>query len=401
MRLHPLAGTVLVQAALLVAPAAAGTPGAALVDFSLPGVHRAAFGSNALNACCNWVLAAIEASPAPRSQRLRPGSGDRWQGRPIEVGLRPDSGYEYRQTFGEADALDDPDIEGFEGVRWDRARSALNLEGGAGGRRVSLRYHFSSPFQMKEMLGELEGEIRGPDGDWVELSLAPDGLAFGHAVRAYARPDGNPFCLSTVGNHKFDSEDFWVRISAQLGPDSRVALTSFRTACRIKPPARPEVALHSPRDGRIFYRETFQSPRLIRLAEIENRPALEWTRGGIFIRGSAAGPVRVVLRQRFLVPEPVRTIAVRVQNMADRRECGGTNVFGLSLDGSTLVAREATPDSEGVFQGTTELRLDDPDRLANARQFFLHVELANGAAAPTDPSNSISCIEVEAQTARP
>ena len=348
-----------------------------------------------------WALGAVEAPAATHKATVTRILPQRSEGGPVEIGGNRVARYEYRDTFGEPWHREDATIEGMDCIRWDGGSSTLEIRGTSERRHVSLRYHFVSPYVVKDVLSELEGEIQGGPSDRVEVSMSPDGKEFGHAVGAFGRATPNEFRLTTNGSRKFHACGFWVRIAAELAPRSRVRLTGFRTACRIKPPGRPEVALEPAGDDRLSYRDDFRSTKVLHLAEIENRPALEWRRGRIFIRGRQGSPVRVVVRQRFLSPEPLRAIAVRIHNAADQRRAGGRNQFAISLDGRTPIALEATPGPKGVFTGVTELRLDDPARLGQAREFFLHIVLANEAGKPTDASNSVSCVEVEARTALP
>jgi len=332
--------------------------------------------------------------------RQLPPEADRAEGHPIEVGGDRVKRFEYRETFEQQWFIGDPTIEGVSCLRWDPAASALHIEGRGGRRRrVVLTYHFSSPWHTKELISELEGSIQGTREDCVELSLSRDGRRFIHPARALGRQDGNPFHLTDTASYRLDGEEWWVRIAATVAPRSRCTLTLFRANCRTKPPGRQEVALAPATDGRLAYRETFDSSKILHLAEIQNLTALEWQRGGVFIRGRSGGPVEVVLRQKFVSPEPLRAVAIRIRNAAIRSEVQGTNVFGISIDGSSLLARKTTPGAEARFTGTTELRVTDAARLAGTRHFYLHIVLTNEAGAETDPSNILSQIEIEAETA--
>ena len=421
MRLHTRIRKVVLQLAVLTVGLA--TPAASGPDFEAtsPDILGTVLGAPAIRVQPDWMMATLclnELALADRGERAeavqsdvtsarrtRPTAprleGDHPVGRIIEVGGRSDLGYEYYERFNGPNSLDDPAVEGGLSLSLDPTAQALVIQGPESGRqRVTLSYHFTSPFPMKELVSELEGEIQGSQADAVQLMLSPNGREYGFAPHAYGRAKGNVFRLTTVGSDRFEnSTGFWVRIAAELGPKSSVAIRGFRAACRVKPPAIPQIALQPRGDGLATYRETFQSSRLLHLAEIENGRALEWAAGRMFIRGQASDPVRVVVRQRFITSVPLRAVVVRVRNAANGSEGGAANLVGLSLDGQNLVAREATPASAGVFEGETEVRLDDPARLAEARQFFLHIELSNRAGVPAAPSNWVSSIEVQARTA--
>jgi len=325
--------------------------------------------------------------------------GDHSQGQAIEVGGDRVKHYEYRESFQGQSCVDDPAVEGVSCLRWDASAPALWIEGReAGQRRVTLTYHFACPYDTKELSAELMGEIQGSRNDYVELALSRDGQQFGHAARAYGRSDGNPFHLSSVPSHRFDVPTFWIRISAEVTSQSRIALRLFRAWCRVKPPETPQVALSVAGGDRLSYRDTFASTKLLHLAEIRNAAALEWQRGGVFLRGQEGSAVQVAVRQRFQSPAPLRSIAVRIRNAAS---LSGSNTFGISVDGSTLIASKTTPGPDGAFNGTTELRVEDTRLLADARQFYLHITLANGGQAAAEPSNILSGIEVEARSAEP
>jgi len=423
MKLRARARRLVLQLAVLTLGLATPASAGPVFEAASPDILGTVLGAPAIGVHPTWMVAAVhlgelalagrgesaEAGPSETTtvRRSRPMAprleGDHSVGRVIEVGGRSDLGYEYHEHFNRPGALDDPAIESGSSLSLDPTTQALLIQGPESGRqRVTLSYRFTSPFPMKELVGELEGEIQGSEADAVQLMLSPNGREYGFAPHAYGRPNGNAFRLTTVGSDRFeDSHGFWVRIAADLGPKSSVVVRGFRTACRVKPPWRPQVTLQPQEDGLAIYRETFQSTRLIHLAEIENGSALEWDAGRMFIRGQRSGPVRVAVRQRFVTPVPLRAIVVRVRNAANRQEGGAANLVGLSLDGQSLVVREATPASAGLFEGETEVRLDDPARLAEARQFFLHIELSNRAGAPAIPSNWVSCIEVVARTAGP
>jgi len=166
------------------------------------------------------------------------------EGRAIEVGGDRVKRYEYRDTFTEPWYLEDATIDGLSCLRRDGSAPALHIESPPSRRRrVSLTYHFTSPFHTKELNASLEGSIQGSLGDSIELSLSGDGEHFVHATRASGRKAGNPFCLTAVASHRLDGRSFWVRIAATLGPESRATLELFRVRGRVKPPEQPEVAL--------------------------------------------------------------------------------------------------------------------------------------------------------------
>lgn len=334
----------------------------------------------------NWAL------PGPASTarvpRVRHVTG-RSEGGPVEVGGDAWSRYEYRDEYREPWHREDATIEGLSAVLWDREAGRLELCGGPGRTAVSLLYHFVSPYVMKDTTAEVTGTIDGDASDRVELALSPDGEHFGHAVGAFGGEEAKRFLLTTNASTRYHSRGFWVRVRGELGPAGCVRLSCFRVMNRVKPPGRPQVALERAEEQRLRYRDDFRSRKVFHLAEIENPKALGWQRGRIFVRGGGE-PVRVDVRQRFLSPEPLRAIAVRVRHAPG--DSGGQQ-FGISLDGQTLLAVARAPGDDG----TTELTLDDP-RLAQAREFYLHMRLASDAPGAVA---ALSSLEVEARTAEP
>ena len=365
----------------------------------LPGPLLAAAHWSLLSSVSLWSLPWSEcALPAPGRGSARPSvarATDRSEGGPVEVGGDRWSRYEYRDNFGQPIHREDATVDGVSCVRWDREASRLELHGAPSRPSVGLLYHFVAPYTIKDVVAELAGEIEGEGSDRIELALSPDGEDFGHAVGAFGREQANRFHLTTNASTRYHRCDFWVRVRGELSAGSCVRLTCFRLAGRVKPPGRPEVALEPAGQQRLRYRDDFRSRKVIHLAEIQNPKALEWQRGRISVRCSDAGPEQVALRQKFLSPEPLRSVAVRIRHAA-----GAHSQFGLSLDGRTLLARQAAPGSGGLPDGTAELRLDD-ERLAQARQFYLHIVLAGTASGPARAASSISCVEVEARTAEP
>jgi len=348
----------------------------------------------------SWVVSVVpgwEFSPRPRVRRPR--LPDRSKGGPVEIGGNRGRRFDYRDSFAEPWYREDATIDGASRLSWDPASSTIELRGSDEPRPVRLLYHFVSPYSVRDLLAELEGEIHGSRCDRIELALSADGERFGHCVGAFGRPEGNRFRLATNASTRFHTCGFWLRITGRLGPAGRVRLSAFRTTCRVKPPGRPTVALEPDDRQRLLYRDDFRSSKVLHLAEIDNGRALQWRRGKIFVNGDPHQGARVALRQKFVAPRPLRSIAVRVRNAADTR-LGASNQFAISLDGHTLLATKATaPQPQGLVRGTTELRLDDPATLADARHFYLHIILANRAGKPDQTANAVSHLEVEARTA--
>ena len=314
---------------------------------------------------------------------------DRLDGRPIEVAAGKIQRFFYREDFRKGWFKRDATIDGYASVQWDRDRGALHIDGGPRERRrVTVRYHFVSPFSMKDPLTEVVGEIAGTLDDSIELALSYDGKTFNHPVRAWGAPDGNRFHLATEGNRCHRGGRFWVRIAADLGPQAHVALGSFYTMCRVKcDEGSPTARLEAEGDGHLVYRDTFDSTKIFNYARVDNPDALQWERGQIFLRG-ADKPVRVALCQKIAFRTPLRQVAVRVRNTARK---DSVNEIGLSLDGVKVLTRKASaaPDA------TTELRLDDATTLADARQVYLHIVLATDGGPSAELSNVISGLEVE------
>ncbi|HPD17586.1 MAG TPA: hypothetical protein PLE19_21825 [Planctomycetota bacterium] len=345
-------------------------------------------------------LVALATSPFAAAWRSQPTAVDRTKGRPVEIGGDRVRRFIYCDTFREPWCLEDAAVEGLNGLRWDPQAPALLLEGhGPGRQRLRLTYRFTAPYDAKELVASLEGEIAGSPRDRVSLALSLDGRDFILPARACGRPAGNPFHLTTTSSYYFDGLGFWIRVEADLQPGSRVVLRRFVANCRVKPPGRPEVTLTPDVEGRLLYTDAFASSRILHLAEVENPSALEWQRGALLLRGREGAPTQVVIRQRFLAPDPLRSLLVRVHHAVNRRELGGTSSFALSLDGRTPLASCTTPGDEGVFRGVTELRLDSPAALREARQFYLHITLSNDKGSAAAPSNVLSAIEVEARPA--
>ncbi len=324
-----------------------------------------------------------------------PAGIDRSPGQPVEMGGDRVLRYIYRDAFGEAWFAEDAAIEGLSCVRWDGAARALLLEGrGAERRRVSLTYHFAAPYDAKELVTELQGVIQGGRADCVEFTMSTDGKEFIHPARACGRPEGNAFHLMSAASYQFDRSSFWIRIEADLAPAARVTLTEFVANCRMKPPGRREVTLSPDADGRLAYRDALASSRLLHVAEVQNAEALDWHRGAA--RLTSQEPV--VIRQRFIAPGPLGSIRVRVGHAVGPQAPGGSNTVALSLDGEKPLVQRTVTGADAGFEGVTELRLDDAAALADARQFYLLITLAPGAAGAAP--NVLSSIEVEARPAQ-
>ncbi|HUT35549.1 MAG TPA: hypothetical protein VNE39_18820 [Planctomycetota bacterium] len=341
-------------------------------------------------------LAPRVARPLAALQRRLPAGVDSTAGQPVEMGGDRVLRFVYCDTFAEPWFTEDAAIEGVSCLRWDSSAPVLHLEGrGPGRRRMSLTYHFTAPYDGKELVTSVQGVVRGGRADRVELTMSTDGKEFIHPARACGRAEGNAFHLTSAASYQFDRSSFWIRVAADLAPGARVSLSEFTANCRVKPPGRREVTLAPDAEGRMAYRDELASSRLLHLAEVENAQALEWRRGMAFLRGGDGGAAQVAIRQRFVAPCPLRSIVVRVRHAVGPQAPGGSNSVGISLNGATLVAQRTTPGGDAGFAGVTELRLDDPAALADARRFYLHITLAGGA--PGTPANVLSGIEVEAR----
>ena len=344
-------------------------------------------------------VAALASRPLAALRRLHQAAGDRSSGQPIEMGGDRVLRFIYCDTFAEPWFAEDAAIEGVSCLSWDGSAPALHFEGrGPERRRVSLTYHFTAPYDAKELVTHVQGVIHGGTGDRVELTMSANGRDFIHPARAWGRAAGNEFHLMSAAGYQFDRQSFWIRVAADLAPGARVTLQEFTANCRVKPPGRPEVALAPDSEGRLRYSDTMASSRLLHLAEVENAQALQWRRGGALLCGQQGNPTRVVIRQKFVAACPLRSVVVRVRHAVGPRT-GGSNSFGLSLDGATLVARSSAPGADGALAGDAELRLDDPAALAGAQQFFLHITLDSGAGGPGTATNVLSGIEVEVRSA--
>jgi len=333
-------------------------------------------------------------------RRSLPAGVDSTQGQPIEMGGDRVLRFIYSDRFEEAWFAEDAAIDGASCVRWEAGGRALHLEGrGPGRRRVSLTYHFTAPYDARELVADARGAIRGGHADSVELAMSTDGCEFIHPARACGRLEGNAFRLMSAASYQFDRSSFWIRVAAELAPGARVTLHEFTANCRVKPPGRPEVTLAPDPAGALRYADPLASSRLLHLAEVLNAQALEWRRGAALVFGRQDGPTEVAIRQRFVAPAGLRAVVVRVRHAVNPRAAGSANSLGLSVDGATVLASRTASAAQGGFAGVTELRLDGTAALADARQFFLHITLASGAAAPGAPTNVLSVIEVTAQPA--
>jgi len=362
-----------------------------------PMVALAATGQPAAARPGGTPLVALVSSPFGAAWRSAHSGRDRTTGRPVEIGGDRVRRFIYRDTFDEPLFLTDASIDGLHCVRWDSESKSLILAGRSAEReRVSLTYRFTAPYDAKELVAEAEGAIEGSTRDRVELSLSLDGKRFVLPARAFGRVGGNAFCLTTTASYRFDGpRGFWLRVTAELGPGSRVVLRRIEVNCRVKPPGRPEVMLVPDIEGRLCYTDTFASSRILHLAQVYPKRDLLWRRGCVFITGKPGAPAEVTIRQKFISPEPLRRVVVRVRHAVNRRELGGSTSVALSVDGRTPLVSRRFPGPEGIYSGVTELKLDSPGVLASARSFYLHITLGNDGRAQ-GPSNVIAGIEVEA-----
>jgi len=321
--------------------------------------------------------------------RQMPEEADTVVAGPVEVGGDRVKRFDYADHFRQQWFLDDATIVGVSRLRW-LGREGVEIVGTNPQREVSLTYHFLGPWETRELVAELAGKITGQAGDYVELALSRDGKRFIHAARAYATPEGNPFHLTSVSSYRFDRERFWVRVTAVLSRGSAARLELVRANCRVKPPGLHVVSLGPSRDGRLVFAEGFRSSRILHTAEIDNPRALEWERGGLFVRGRDGQPVEVHIRQRFETTEPVARVVVRLHNAAIGPKGQVENSFAISTDGSTPIPRD------GGWFGTTELEAGPSALPASSKTFYLHITLKSQGGQTALPTNILGGIEIEA-----
>ncbi len=314
---------------------------------------------------------------------------------PVEVGGDRVKRFDYTDHFRQQWFLDDATIVGVSRLRW-LGREGLEIVGTNPRREVSLTYDFLGPWETRELVAELAGKISGKAGDFVELALSRDGKQFIHAARAYATPEGNPFHLTSVSSYRFDRERFWVRVTAVLSRGSAARLELVRANCRVKPPGLHVVSLGPGQDGRLVFAEGFRSRRILHTAEIDNPRALEWERGGLFVRGQNGQPVAVHIRQRFETAEPVARVVVRLHNAAIGPVGQVENSFAISTDGSTPITMASVRPRDGGWFGTTELEAGPSALPAPSKTFYLHITLKSRGVQSVFPSNILGRIEVEA-----
>jgi len=330
-----------------------------------------------------------------------PEEADTLEAGPVEVGGDRVKRFDYADEFRHQWFLDDATIAGVSRVRW-LGEAGVKILGGSPRREVTLTYDFLGPWETRELVVELAGMVKGKAGDFVELAISRDGKRFVHPARAYGRPEGNPFRLTSVSSYRFDRERFWVRVSADLSPGSEAALEFFRVNCRVKPPGMRLVRLSPSRDGLLRYSERFVSRRMLHTAQIDNTRALEWTRGGFYLRRRDDRPVEVHIRQRFQADRPLAQIVVRIHNAVLGPEGHAQNAFALSTDGASPIATASARPTRGGWFGVTELKADATTLpTSSMNSFYLHITLTASGECSAEPSNILGGIEVEAVPASP
>ena len=355
-----------------------------------------------------WLLAEISRIRATDTSKLPLTSADYSTGRAVQVAGDRENRYAYEERFEALTEcfIDDAFINGFQLLRWDGEDERLLVRSRRRGRQsVELIYHFTSEFEMTDMVATLAGRS---SGGRATVATSINGHRFEHA--ATAEQDGAFELVSnTADNEEFKGKEFWVRVLAEVGeqPAEPVAFDRFHVTCSVTPPERREIELALDTEGSVRYVDDFQTQKHLHLAEIDNLDLLEWQRGYVGTHGVKGRGVVVSLRQKFVSPQALASVRVKMTSTA-HRALGSSNTVGLSLDGKEPLLTETTLGREkvdgraqGKYSGTLEVDVSADARFANVSEFWVHLIMRNTSGADTRTSNRIQNYEVDCRLAKP
>ena len=341
----------------------------------------------------SWVLEVIRhchslkagALPAPEAQFSYAG--------PVELAGDAENVARFTEDFTTDRFLRQATIHGFLNVVWSGQDQAVLLKPATEATSADLTYHFTSPFTLKRPQVKLEGS------GLLKLELSADGLKW---IEADSLPDlsGRNFwarvTLSSVGGDKPGASLRSLAVtSGFVGPEDH--------AMALLPVVKDDEIFDESLEGEVLYRDDFQAPRYLHIGEITGGQDLQWRPGELSIQGVNGRGVRVEIRQHFTSQRPLNLKGVALTGTSVGA-LGAHNELAFSLDGKTPLASTSSAGkgraSDGLFSGELAVDPAGEPKAQGAREFWVHLVMANGSGKTTNVSNRLSKLVITGKLAR-
>lgn len=285
-------------------------------------------------------------------------------------------------------------VSGFRDLRWNGGPLELRPRQ-AGVSRAVLQYPLQCDFPMSNLkvcvVGRVDPRLKGR----IAVVASADGPTW---TREQVLTTSGTLSLSLAGNREFDScRSLSVRVilsgqGKKIG-DTPAAVESISVSGAFDPPKEKLIHLPAAPGVPMRWDANFAGASILFTGEVENQKELETGLGFVGTHGVAGVGNTVAIRQRFVCETGVDLMKVVSRNYADEPNYASTNSLGISLDGQTLVAQQAT---SGKAYGV-DLTLDmtgDP-RFRNVKEFWVHLVMRCGCGAKTPTVNRIMGLTLE------
>lgn len=347
--------------------------------------------------CRRWALGWIARAHAERVGGLPLPTADYLAGRVWEVCGGRDLDFELGWDFADTGFLDFAGVEGLMALRWDGQTERLVVQGAGRPRRVRLQWHLTSPLKMKGVGARLSARLEG-QGSRVQLAVGSSLIRWWSAEKRSSGKFGR-YELSAALPEDWQGHEAWVAVQMDAAAGGTVVLDELAITGRSLRPQTKTITLHPGPERAVLYRDDCRTPKLIHFAEVDRPEELQWRPGQWYITGAEGRANRVKVALHFVCEKPLADGEVRIDCLAWTRAHGARIVAGLSADGRQMLVRRDTaelPQDERYkrFSGVMTLPLAEADRLREAKEFWVLIELVNASGVRAGASNVLRGLEV-------
>jgi len=285
-------------------------------------------------------------------------------------------------------------VKGFRDLRWDGGPLELRPRQ-RGAACAVLLYPLQCQFPVDNMQIRVTGRTDARRTGRVAVSVSSDGRTW---TQARDLPASGSLALSLKRDPAFRScRELWLRVEIS-GRCNRVgevpaAISAIKVTSTFQPPSIREIRIPVTPNVPVRWQASLADASIVFTAEVDNRQELEVGQGFVGTHGVAGAANTVAVRQKVVCDGPVNLRGVRSANYADEGNFAATNALGISLDGTTMLAQQATSGAANGADLTLDLTQDP--RFANVREFWVHLIMRSGSGIKTATTNRITSLAIE------
>jgi hypothetical protein len=285
-------------------------------------------------------------------------------------------------------------IKGFRDLRWDGGPLELRPRR-AGQASAMLLY----PLQCQFPVGKLEVRVSGRTdprlAGRIAVSVSPDGRTW---TQARDLPASGNLVVSLARDPVFQScRELRLRVvlSGRCKHVGEVpaAISAIKVTGAFRPPSAREIRIPVTPNVPMRWYADLADGSIAFTADVDNLQELEVGPGFIGTHGVAGVSNVVAVRQKFVCDGPANLRKVQSTNYADEANFAATNSLAISLDGTTILARQATSGAASGANLTLDLAQDP--RFANVREFWVHLIMRSGSGIKTATTNRVTSLAIE------